>query len=328
MACAILAASFLLLDISEPEGGIIAGTAGAVLVYQAFWIIPFSPFWPKQVKRATEWDDANGLCILTSNVLTPNRNAEALLRLVAETDPDVVLTLESDDWWEQQLAPLERDYPHTRKCPRSNLYGMHLYSRLPLEDAAIRYLVEKDVPSMHGRLILRSGRAIRFHFLHPAPPSPTENATSLERDGELMCVGLEIAQTSEPVVVCGDLNDVAWSRTTRRFQRVSRLLDPRRGRGMYNSFHARYFCLRWPLDHFFHSDHFRLRKIRRLPAMGSDHFPVLLHLQLQPDKAHAQETPEPDSEEKEQARETAQRAQAWATTRPYRRGGKALAAGA
>lgn len=316
MAGAIHAASAVLLDLAEPEGWTVAGTAGAVLIYQAFWIIPFSPFWTKQVKNATDWDDADGLCILTSNVLTPNRNAEALLRLVTESDPDVVLTLESDAWWEQQLLPLERRYPYTRKCPRSNLYGMHVYSRLPFENAVIRYLVEDDVPSIHGKLILRSGRTVRFHFLHPAPPSPTENATSLERDGELMHVGLEVARHSEPAVVCGDLNDVAWSRTTRRFRRVSRLLDPRRGRGMYNSFHARYFFLRWPLDHFFHSDHFRLRKIRRLPSIGSDHFPVLLHLQLQPEKADAQETPEPGSEEKEQARETAQRTQAWPTTRP------------
>jgi hypothetical protein len=36
--------------------------------------------------------------------------------------------------------------------------------------------------------------------------------------------------------------------------------------------------VRWPLDHFFHSKHFTLQKITRLPSMGSDHFPLLTRL--------------------------------------------------
>jgi hypothetical protein len=32
----------------------------------------------------------------------------------------------------------------------------------------------------------RDGEKVRAHFLHPAPPSPTENAESKERDAELV----------------------------------------------------------------------------------------------------------------------------------------------
>ncbi len=309
LACLVILAGLLSLDLAEPTTWLLLGANGVVLLYQASWIVPFSRFWPKQVKDATEWDDANRLRILSCNVLMSNRNAHAFLQIVASFDPDVVLALETDAWWERQLSALETHYPHTLKCPLSNRYGMHCYSRLPLEDAKIRFIVEDDVPSMHGDLVLRSGSRIRFHFLHPAPPSPTENAKSVERDGELMRVGLKMAKHSDPVVVCGDLNDVGWSRTTQRFRRVGRLLDPRRGRGMYNSFHANYFFLRWPLDHFFHSEHFFVREIRRLPRIGSDHFPVLLDLQLQPDRVNQQRPPVPDEEDIQQARETMQRAE-------------------
>jgi endonuclease/exonuclease/phosphatase (EEP) superfamily protein YafD len=159
---------------------------------------------------------------------------------------------------------------------------MHVYSRFPLKDSEIKYLVEPDVPSMHTLLHLPSGDEIRMHFLHPAPPSPTENEASSERDAELIIVAKSVAETDAPVIVTGDLNDVAWSETTRLFRKISGLLDPRVGRGMFNTFHAGYWLIRWPLDHVFHSRHFCLSNMRRLRRFGSDHFAILTELVLVP----------------------------------------------
>ncbi len=111
-----------------------------------------------------------------------------------------------------------------------------------------------------------------------------------------------------PTVVLGDLNDVAWSHTNYLFQDVSGLLDPRIGRGFYNTFHARYPFVRFPLDHFFHSNHFRLIDFRRLPYFGSDHFPVLIALSHEPDAAREQEELHADAEEVEEAEEKIEQA--------------------
>lgn len=278
LAIILLLAHFIFLDpqIVTTQALIISTTL--CLIWQLSWILPYTFIYPKEVKTSTEYDADKQLSIITSNVLTPNRNAKALIKLVKKHQPDVLVTLESDLWWEEQLNVLETDMPYTVKCPLDNLYGMHVFSRLPIAEQEISYLVEKDVPSIHTTIVLRSGDKVRVHFLHPAPPSPTENAESAERDAELMIVARSVADSDLPVIVTGDLNDVAWSATTRLFRKISGLLDPRVGRGVFNTFHVDCPLVRWPLDHLFHSKHFSLQKIKRLPSIGSDHFPLLTQL--------------------------------------------------
>lgn len=248
-------------------------------------------------------DNGRTVSILTSNVLTPNRRADKLLQLVAQYRPHIILTLETDQWWEQQLAPLEQDYGWFVKIPLDNLYGMHLYSRLPLRNAQVLYRVRGDIPSIEAEVQLPSGEWIHIYCLHPMPPSPTESDTSTERDGELLLVGKAIAEKQHSCLVFGDLNDVAWSDTSRLFQRISGLLDPRVGRGLYNTFHADYRLLRWPLDHIFHSSDFLVSDLKVLPHIGSDHFPVYGKFQYHPPAEHLHEEPEADAADHEQAEE-------------------------
>ncbi len=266
----------------------VPAAAAGCLVYHAWWITPYTRLFPLEVKSAAAADGGDVLRVMVSNVLMSNRNTQALLDLVATHRPHVLVTLESDDRWQQQLDTLKADYPFTIQCAQDNQYGMHVYARLPLEDGRVDFLVEDDVPSMQARIRMPSGQVVQAHFVHPAPPSPTENDASTERDAELLMVARRVADATVPVIVTGDLNDVAWSRTTRRFRKLSHLLDPRVGRGMFNTFHAGHWFLRWPLDHIFHSDHFTLRSISRLPSIGSDHFPLLTELMLTPNRKSEQ----------------------------------------
>lgn len=270
-----------LLGLSGPLTWGLIAVSFLCCAYHGWWILPYTRLFPEEVKSAAKTDIQRIIKIMAANVLTPNRNAKGLIELVRENAPDILVTLESDAWWQAKLDALEPDYPFTIKCPLDNLYGMHVYSKLQLTDSRVDYLVEPDVPSIHALVSLPSGQQIRVHFLHPAPPSPTENEQSLERDAELIIVAKSVAGTDLPVIVTGDLNDVAWSETTRLFRKISGLLDPRVGRGMFNTFHANYWFIRWPLDHLFHSKHFSLSYMRRLRGFGSDHFPLLTELLLE-----------------------------------------------
>ncbi len=285
----LLTIEFFTLNFSNVWSWVILLTTFMCLAYQMWWILPYTPFFSTEVHCSKRNDPEHSIIVMSANVLTPNRNVSALIKLVKSCKPDVLVTLESDAWWEEQLKVLEQDYLYTIKCPLDNLYGMHVFSKLPLLNPSIEFLVEDDVPSMHAEVKLRCGESVRMHFLHPSPPSPTENETSSERDAELLMVAKSISEATRPVIVTGDLNDVGWSRTTRLFRKISGLLDPRIGRGMFNTFHADYFFLRWPVDHVFHSAHFSLISLERLPAFGSDHFPLVTELYFNPQKASEQE---------------------------------------
>lgn len=281
----------LVLDLTQVISWVLMSITLCCLAWQISWILPYTSLWKKKVRHCENDNLDSEISILTSNVLATNRNASALIKLVQKHQPDILVTLESTKWWEEQLQVIEADMPNSIKCPLDNLYGMHVYSRLPLENEQIEFLIEDNIPSIHTTIVLRTGDKIRTHFLHPAPPSPTENTESTERDVELILVAKSLADTTQPVIVTGDLNDVAWSKTTHLFREISGLLDPRIGRGMFNTFHADYPFFRWPLDHIFHSHHFELRDIQRLPSIGSDHFPLLTKLSFNPQKDNNQTIP-------------------------------------
>ena len=287
-----LSLSLLVYSLTEPYEIVFVVLLVASFFYQAVKIYPYTLLAKKQVLRYKGNDPETNISILVSNVLTPNTNYDKLLTHVYDKQPDIVLTLESDLKWEKELTQIEEDYPYTVKIPQDNLYGMHLYSKLQLEDIRIQYLITDEIPSIHGYIRLESGERIRIHCLHPKPPSPTEDNTSTNRDAELLLVGKELDAKKESILVFGDLNDVAWSRTTRLFQRISGLMDPRIGRGFFNTYHTDYFFLRWPLDHIFHTKDFTLVELKRLKSIGSDHFPIFAKLSYKPRKKNFQNKPE------------------------------------
>ena len=256
------------------------------------------------VKRSKRCQPACAkLRIITANVLQTNRHYQPLLNLVREYNPDILVTLESDQHWQAQLDSLADILPYRVICPQSNLYGMHVYSRYQLQHTAIEYIIEDDIPSIHSQITLPNGATIDFHFLHPAPPSPTENESAEPRDAELVVVAKRVAQHQRPTIITGDLNDVAWSPTTRLFRKISGLLDPRVGRGMFNTFHTQFAFARWPLDHLFCSHHFSVSELKRLPKFGSDHFALYAELAYEPQEKQPENGLTPDQEDRKRSEE-------------------------
>ncbi|UII20046.1 endonuclease/exonuclease/phosphatase family protein [Fulvivirga ligni] len=274
----------------------------AATVYECIIVFPYTWIANKESQRITSPKEGSSLSIMMSNVYQFNEEYHRLVEVVKDVQPDVLIAVETDMKWEEGIKEIDNYYPYTIKYPLDNTYGILLYSKLELQCSEIKFMVEEGIPSIHTYVKLENGQMVKLYAIHPEPPSPTENERSTERDAELYLVAKEVEQVEGPVIVAGDLNDVAWSHSTRIFQRISRLLDPRKGRGFFNTFHAKIPLLRWPLDHVFHSNDFKLLDIKRLPGIGSDHFPMYIELAHMPELPRDEPLEDPaDEEEREEA---------------------------
>ena len=275
----------------------------ANICYLFYQVYPFTVLSKKEVIRPEKEFPKQDIALMTGNVLQYNKESKAYLANIYAANPDVLLLLETDNWWEHETAELMEIYPYHIKVPQENTYGMLLYSKLELQNSKVKFLVEDDVPSIHTIIVLPCGQKVQLYCVHPTPPVPQENPRSTERDKELLLVADKAKDNPLPVLVVGDLNDVAWSYTTALFCKISGLLDPRKGRGFFNTFHAQHRFLRFPLDHVFCSTDFKLIQIEKLDAAGSDHFPMFVKLQYEKAASMEQEEPQPNKEELELAEE-------------------------
>jgi endonuclease/exonuclease/phosphatase (EEP) superfamily protein YafD len=275
-----------------------------VIVVQCYKALPYTPLGNKQVLWSEkDVNDTSAISLLICNVLQPNTSYEKVIAKVNQYQPDIFVTTESDSVWQKGLSAIENKYPYRVPVPISNTYGLHLYSRLPLKETSVRFLMEPDIPSIRTRVQLHSGEWITLFLVHPRPPVPGEASDSKERDGEIIMVAKEARKEKGAVIVAGDFNDVAWSATTKLFQQVSGFLDPRRGRGFYCTFNAKIPVFRWPLDHVFHSSHFKLLKMERAGNVNSDHFPMFIKLSYEPDEKLSQPKVKPEADTEKKANE-------------------------
>ncbi|MFG0256023.1 MAG: endonuclease/exonuclease/phosphatase family protein, partial [Rhodopirellula sp. JB053] len=274
-------------------------------LWHGFRILPYTPIFPKQAKPTQKQHrrkcDPASLRMVVSNVEEENDQFEQWTRVIEDADPDILVALEIDERWVDSVAPILDRYPYQVIEPQKIWYGMMMLSRYRIVDHKVRYLVQEDIPSIDATLQIEDGREIRVIAVHPRPPEPWRGNDATARDAELTIWGQELAEETGPTLIGGDLNDVAWSATTRLFLRTSGMLDPRRGRGFFNTFHADHWYCRYPLDHIFHSPHFTVSDIHRLPHIGSDHFPMLIDLRLEPEHQSEHEVLDEKANDSEEA---------------------------
>ncbi|UUV21878.1 endonuclease/exonuclease/phosphatase family protein [Paenimyroides aestuarii] len=243
------------------------------MIYEMYLLYPYTPLYNIETKTKNQ-NSSKSISILSTNIYQFNKEYHRFLNLVNEVNPDIILTMESNQDWENALQPLKEQYPYFCEIALENTYGMHLYSKIEMTNCQKHYFMADDIPSIEAAFKTNDGFEFVFFGVHPPPPSPTEEENAKERDGELLAVAKKVKQNKKPTVVIGDFNNVAWAKSSVLFRKTSETIDPRIGRGFISTFHANYKLLRFPIDQMFHTTDIFVEKLKALQPIGSDHLPL------------------------------------------------------
>jgi endonuclease/exonuclease/phosphatase (EEP) superfamily protein YafD len=281
IAAATIPAGLLVLAAPGPwRWGALAALA-ACLAYQGWRIRPYTWLTRTEMNFAPKRDDGQELRFMAANVLMENEAYDKVAALIEDVDPDVLLLMETDARWVAALEPVLARFPTVLREPRDDYYGMVFATRLEVRRARMLRLSTDETPAVLAEMVARDGdRVFRFVGLHPRPPVPGDDTD--ERDAQVLHAARFAAASGVPVVTMGDFNDVAWSDTSQRFKFAGGYLDPRIGRGLFPSFDANHWLIRFPIDQLFITADVALADFRLGPHVGSDHFPIIATIRLEP----------------------------------------------
>ena len=250
----------------------LAALALAPLLAAVTWplLAYFSP--PAAVRAATGAE----LTIMSANLSAGNRRTTALLALVRAEMPDVIVLTELTHRWVAALEPLLEAYPHQLLEPRRRGgEGIGVLSRLPV--SAARIVPLESMPAAALTLEV-AGRDVQLLGIHlRSPPVPRAMA---ERNRQLVALAERVRESDGPRIVTGDFNSTPFSPWLADWIDATGLDDAARGRGYLYTWPTFLPILGIPIDHCFVSEDFHVLELRRLPAFGSDHYPILARLAL------------------------------------------------
>jgi endonuclease/exonuclease/phosphatase (EEP) superfamily protein YafD len=241
------------------------------------------------LQRARPHANGTHVRLLFANVLTSNPHHDRVAKLIADTKPDVVALVETNQPLFVSLAPALAGYAKLEH-PRTDNFGLavyvkgtitgrveHLDGELP---TIVAHLVVQPAstnqPSSTNQPISGSGVAMTVVVTHPWPPVTSE---ALDRnEAHLIALAHHVRRLASPVVVAGDFNATPWSRPFAKLVGASGLCDTRAGFGYQGSYPSSSAILRIPIDHVLVSCGVGVRDRTIGPDVGSDHLPVIVDL--------------------------------------------------
>lgn len=222
---------------------------------------------------------AEGIRLLSINVHTANHRADLVLQAIGQADPDVLLLMEVDPRWMQDLEALWARYPFRLEEPRRDNFGIALFSRLPLDEGRVEDFPGTQVPSIFATV--RTPRGIfQLTGTHPLPPGSREDAA--ERNRQLEALAERTAAHPRTSVVLGDLNVTPWSPHFPRLLKHGQLLRAHPGWGVFATWQVDQPWFSLPLDHCLVSPNLPIQRLEVGPDVGSDHRPLIVELAVPP----------------------------------------------
>ena len=238
-------------------------------------VAPF--FLPRSVANSTA-DDS--LRLMVANVFVGNTNAQPLIAMIRNEQPDAVVLIEVKESWMQRLAPLRDEYPQALVANRDTgsdfgPFGMAVFSRRPIEMSEIHHVTNVALPIIEFEL-LHDGVYWTITAAHPYPPVSARCATI--RNAYLAELATIMREVEGPGVVLGDLNITQFSPHFVKFKKSAGLVDSSRGYGYQPTWPDWLPCPIIPIDHALVTPNINVVDRRVGPSIDSDHRPVTVDL--------------------------------------------------
>lgn len=219
------------------------------------------------------------LRVVQANVYFPNNDPEPLIRLVRETQPDVLLLQEVNEKWRTLLKPLEALYPNHRYSPRYN-QGETDLAQFWLGET----LEEKDLHSLGipGTALTLRVREHTLCLLNVHTAAPFTSGRNMRFEQQMALLAEYAASQTRPVVLAGDLNAGVWSRRFTALLNQTGLVSARSNFGALGTWPSFFPApLRIALDHLLISPGLTVTDCRTGPAIRSDHLPLITDLRIE-----------------------------------------------
>ena len=214
------------------------------------------------------------LRILHSNVLTSNQRYADVISLVKSEQPDIAVFVEVSTAWAKELAVLSEMFPYSSQQQESEAFGSAIYSKLPLENAAVKAFSETR-KSLSADVKFQ-GKTISMLLVHPSVPIKPQSF--IDRNQQLAAIGEYAAQVKNPLVVVGDFNTTMWSPFYKNMVKTAGLRNARSGFGILPTWPTFMPLVYIPIDHVLVSKEIGVLKIHTGRNVGSDHLPLITDL--------------------------------------------------
>jgi len=202
------------------------------------------------------------------NVQTNNTRYTDTVEQLLEVDADIIVLAEVDEAWMKHLEALRSRFPHVFAEPRSDNFGIALFSRWRYSHASIVDPARANVPAILAHVRTPHGM-LGIVGIHTLPPVNARYVA--DRDRQLAEIPGLVDAAGPATLVLGDLNTTPWSASFRKMIRDSALVDCALGRGLQPTWPTSNWLVMIPIDHCLRTPRVTITDKRSLPAIGGDH---------------------------------------------------------
>ena len=223
------------------------------------------------------------LRVVSFNVQGQNEQYQDVIEFLEEVDADVVFLHEANRLWEEELSDAKAvgllGYRQYRSRPRHLSFATLTLTRNRPSEVTSHGWAANEARAVEVVTSL-GGTDVAILGIHPLAPT-TPRRTEL-RDAQFRFAAAWARESRGPTAVTGDFNATPWSHVFGPLVDAG-LRNSQHGFGLSATFPVSgSFLNRIPIDHLLHSSDLMAADRWLGPAVGSDHFPLVVDLVLAP----------------------------------------------